>query len=312
MLNNTQLLALLQLPNLGRKSIAAMAEYALLAKKSVNNIPEFHDFIAECKDRKLTRGGTNYLYTEINTAYALAVRIEEAAENADIQITSYFDKNYPKRLLHLKKDGKNDSPVLLFSKGCLKIIDECPSVAIIGTRTPSIGGSLGSTHIAEEFGREGFNIVSGLALGCDTAAHKGALNVGGRTTAILAHGLDSVYPPENRLLLQEIIDNGGLAISEYPIGVRPQQIYFVERDRLQAGIADATIVVEGRKNSGARHAVKTSIAHQKPTYYTQWSTDFAQLEAGSLFAENATTLLDENTLHPAIDRLKNEFNKNYN
>ena len=312
MLNNTQLLALLQLPNLGRKSIIAMAEYALLTKKNVGNIAEFHEFVDECKARKIIRGGTSYLESEINTAYAFALSIEEASENADIQITSFFDKNYPERLRHLKKDGKTDSPVLLFSKGNLKLVDECPSVAIIGTRTPSIGGNIASTHIAEEFAKEGFNIVRGLALGCDTAAHKGALNVGGKTTAILAHGLDSVYPPENRALLQDIIENGGLALSEYPLGIRPQQIYFVERDRLQAGISDATIVVEGKSTSGARHAVKTAIGNQKPTYYTQRSTDFAMREEGNLFAENATSLLDEQTLHPAIDRLKNEFNKNFN
>lgn len=308
MLTNTQILALLQLPNLGRKSIIAMAEYARIAQKSIKGVAELHDFIAECKERKLVRGAGQYLDTEVNTAYAFAVKIEEAAESADIQITSYYDKNYPEKLRHLKKDGKNDSPALIFSKGNLKIVDEMPSVAIIGTRTPSIGGSIGSTHIAEEFAKEGFNIVSGLALGCDTAAHQGALNAGGKTTAILAHGLDTVYPPENKALLQKIIDNGGLAISEYPMGVRPQQIYFVERDRLQAGISDATIVVEATSSSGARHAVNTAVNNQKATYYTELSTDFASQEEGCLFAEGPS-LLTEDNLQSIITQLKDLFSQ---
>ena len=122
MLNNTQLLALLQLPNLGRKSIIAMAEYALLTKKNVGSIAEFHEFVTECKSRKIIRGGTSYLETEINTAYAFALSIEEASENADIQITSFFDKNYPERLRHLKKDGKTDSPVLLLILGEFNLV----------------------------------------------------------------------------------------------------------------------------------------------------------------------------------------------
>lgn len=303
MLTNTQILTLLQLPNLGRKSIMAMTEYAKLAKKDIKGIAELCNFISECRERKITRLQTQYLETEINTAYAFALHIEDAADRADIQITSVYDKKYPKQLRDLKKEGKNDSPVLLFSKGNLNILNEMPAIAIVGTRTPSIGGAIASTHIAEEFAKEGFNIVSGLALGCDTAAHKGALSARGRTTAILAHGLDMVYPPENKDLLQEIIDNGGLALSEYPIATKPQQTYFVERDRLQAGIANATIVVEGKSNSGARHALNTAINNQKPAFFTELSAEFSVQEEGCLFAEGPT-LLTEDNLHQTILQIK--------
>lgn len=306
MLTKTQMLALMQLPQMGRKSVIALADYAKQTKTRISGTTELADFLEECAKKKAVRGLKSYLETEINSAFAFANKIEEEAAINGIKITSYNDKDFPKSLLFLKKDGKNDSPAIIFSKGDFSILNNTPSVAIIGTRNPSIAGIITSTLFAEEFAKEGFNIVSGLALGCDTAAHRGALNAGGKTTAILAHGLDMVYPPENKQLLQEIINNGGLAVSEYPTNVRPQQIYFVERDRLQAGLANATIVVEANATSGARHAIKTAINNQKNTYCTELSKDIAPAEDGCLFYEGPA-LLNEKNLKETIISLKSSY-----
>lgn len=306
MLTHNQLLALLQLPNMGRKSTIAIADYAKQTKTVLESATDLYDFLEFCKKQKVVRALKTYLPVEIETALALASKIEDDAAQMGVNITVYSDAKFPKGLKRLKKDGKSDTPAVIFSKGDLEQMGQHPSIAIIGTRSPSMIGSIASTHFAEEFAKGGFNIVSGLALGCDTAAHRGALNVGGKTTAILAHGLDSVYPPENKALLQEIVDNGGWAISEYPIGIKPQQIYFVERDRLQAGLAEATLVVEAEATSGARHAVKTALNNQKEAFCTELSSNVVVAEEGSLFAE-IPTLLNENNLQDTILRLKEDF-----
>lgn len=306
MLTNTQLIALLQLPQMGRKSVIAIAEYAILRKATPGNATELNTFIEECKSKKVARGIKSYLETEISTAIAFAESIEKNSEANGIKITSFCDKDYPAQLKQLTKNGKNESPVILYSKGDYSLLNNMPNVAIIGTRTPTLPGNITTMHVAEEFAKAGFNIVSGLALGCDAAAHRAALGVGGKTTAILAHGLDMVYPPENKSLLNEILEKGGLILSEYPIGTRPQQIFFVERDRLQAGTSVATIVIEASATSGARHAVKVAIANQRQAFCTEYSKNILPPEEGSLFNE-APTLLTEDSLATTITQLKQEF-----
>lgn len=112
-----------------------------------------------------------------------------------------------------------DPPLLLWYRGDLSITN-LPGFSVIGTREATPEGIVGGIYLAGEFAKRGFNIVSGLAIGCDTCGHKGALKVKGKTTAILANGLDndSIYPPENKYLAEEIVQNGGLLISEYRIG----------------------------------------------------------------------------------------------
>jgi DNA processing protein len=118
-------------------------------------------------------------------------------------------------------------------------------------------------YYAKYFAEKGFNIVSGLALGCDTIAHKGALSVNGTTTAILAHGLQMISPKRNEFIAKEILEKGGLLLSEYLFGVPAYNTSFVERDRLQAGLAIATIVIQTGIKGGTMHAVRTTINNNK-------------------------------------------------
>lgn len=110
----------------------------------------------------------------------------------------------------------------------------------------------------------GATVVSGLAIGCDTAAHSGCLSVHGETIAVLAHGLDRVYPAVNRELVGEILDTGGCLLSEYPPKTRPFPANFVERDELQAGLSDGVIVVETGVKGGTMHTVRFSQEQRKP------------------------------------------------
>ena len=148
----------------------------------------------------------------------------------------------------------------------------CPGIAVIGTREPTPNGEKAGKYFSGELAKRGFNIVSGLAVGCDTTGHIGALEVGGITTAFLANGLDwdSIYPKENLELAKEIVNKGGLLLSEYPVGQSCGRYGLVARDRLQAGLSYATIVVQTGEKGGTMHAVNATINSGKPLFAVEY------------------------------------------
>ena len=153
-------------------------------------------------------------------------------------------EDYPLLLRQLR-----DSPDPLFVAGdpnCLHL----PGIAIVGSRNPSRGGTENAYQFARHLARAGFCIVSGLAQGIDTAAHRGALDGGGSTVAVLGHGLDRIYPRANHALAENIAANGAV-VSEYPLGTPPLRGHFPERNRLISGLCVGTLVVEAAKRSGS-------------------------------------------------------------
>lgn len=142
-----------------------------------------------------------------------------------------------------------DAPPVLFVRGNLRPADEW-AVAIVGTRRASAYGRQAAEYLGGALAQAGVTVVSGLARGIDGCAHRAALAAGGRTIAVLAHGLDTVYPPEHARLAQEVAASGAL-ISEFPIGTRPDAPNFPRRNRILAGLARATVVVEAGQSSGA-------------------------------------------------------------
>jgi DNA processing protein len=163
------------------------------------------------------------------------------------KVLSFYD--FPDRLKTML-----DPPLLLHCLGDDALLG-ARSAAVIGTRHPTGYGQ----HCACEFGKilteQGRVVVSGLALGCDTGGHQGCLDGGGRTIAVLAHGLDDVYPPENRGLAERIVREGGLLVSEYAVGVPGHRSFFVDRDRIQAALSDIVIVVQTSIKGGTLHTV---------------------------------------------------------
>src|SRR5688572_6701731 len=115
-------------------------------------------------------------------------------------VVSVTSRNFPARLRHIPQ-----APVVLFVRGDLTCLNAVNSVAVVGTREPSSYGVAAGTRLAQRFGERGWVVVSGLAVGCDTAAHTGCLIGGGRTVAVLAHGLDTIYPAVNRPLADRIV-----------------------------------------------------------------------------------------------------------
>lgn len=132
-----------------------------------------------------------------------------------------------------------------------------PTVAIVGTRRPTSYGKEVTYKLAYDLAKRGVVIVSGLAFGCDAIAHRAALDAGGTTIAIMAGGLDQIYPSNHRGLAKEILEKGGALISEYEPGISPRKHQFLARNRLVSGLSDAIIVTE----AGARSGTIATVTH---------------------------------------------------
>lgn len=172
--------------------------------------------------------------------------VREAArlEAMGITFLCHNDPGYPENLLKIY-----DPPPVIFIRGLLKSSDKL-AVAVVGSRKPSPYGQVVAEKLAKDLVAVGITIVSGMARGIDTAAHKGALAGGGRTIAVLGCGPDVVYPRENRGLMEKIIENGAI-ISEFPPGMHPEPWHFPVRNRIISGLSQGTVVVEAAERSGA-------------------------------------------------------------
>jgi DNA processing protein len=158
---------------------------------------------------------------------------------------SYGDDEYPPLLREIF-----DPPLLLFYRGILPN-PERPLVAVVGTRRPSGRAAAQAYDIGRDLGRGGMPVVSGLALGIDALAHRGNLDGGASTVAVLGSGLDEVYPASNRMLARRIIESGGVLLSEYPPGTEAFKWNFPVRNRIIAGLARGVLIVEAPERSGA-------------------------------------------------------------
>jgi DNA protecting protein DprA len=168
---------------------------------------------------------------------------------------------YPRQLCRLQ-----DAPALLFVRGML-IPETRPRIAVVGTRHPSPWGARTAKACASYVAKVQGVVVSGLARGVDSAAHSGALEARGCTWAVLAHGL-AVAPSSNIELAHRIVEEGGALISEYRPGEPPQRFHFVERDRIQAGLADAVLVIETGTQGGSMHTVRFATSAGVPVWTT--------------------------------------------
>ncbi|MCP4782129.1 MAG: DNA-protecting protein DprA [Fuerstiella sp.] len=157
-----------------------------------------------------------------------------------------------------------DSPELLYCRGTTKPQDDL-AVAIVGSRRCTTYGRHQAERFAGSLVRAGFTVVSGLARGIDCAAHRGALNAGGRTIAVLATGVREIYPPEHADMAMEIVDNGAL-VSEFPLDQKPRPGLFPQRNRIISGLSLGVIVVEATRNSGALHTVRHALEQGREVF----------------------------------------------
>ena len=187
-----------------------------------------------------------------------AEKILAEQEKDGVVAISMGDVAYPESFLKL-----DDPPVVFFAKGNVDALMQ-KGIAVIGTREVSDFGRQVGEHIGRYVAKSEFTVVSGLAAGCDTSGHRGCLDAGGITVAIVATPLNKVYPASNTALAKEILDKNGCFISEYPYGAPTSSFNFVARDRLQCGLANGVIVVETGLKGGTHHAVNGALKLGKP------------------------------------------------
>ena len=157
---------------------------------------------------------------------------------------------------------------------------EGPRVAIVGSRRPSPYGEAVAEQLALELARTGVVVVSGLALGIDAAAHRGALNAGGVTVAVMGTGVDIVYPPAHGLLAEAILASGGALVSQFPDGTAPRRHHFPARNHTIAAISDVVVVVEAAEGSGALITAEAALDLHKEVMAVPGSV-FSPLSVGT-------------------------------
>ncbi len=206
---------------------------------------------------------------QIESAFNQAQIILQEHENAGIKVIGIDDPKFPQQLLTIE-----NPPLILYTKGNINCLEPKRSVAVIGTRQPTDYGKRIGIRIAERFAEQGLIVVSGLALGCDTAGHQGCLKGKGHTVAVLAHGLDKVYPSENRELVKRILDSGGCLVSEYPIGNKLFKNQFVERDRIQSGLSSAVVIIETDIKGGTMHTANFCLKQNRVLACIDYQPDY--------------------------------------
>ena len=204
---------------------------------------------------------TNEVYRENLDKY-----LKYMKEN-NIEIITINDKEYPDKLRVIY-----DPPVVLYVKGNTNILND-KSIAIVGCRMCTKYGQNIARKLAYNLSLNNINVISGLARGIDSFAHRGALNQKGKTVAVVGCGLDRVYPEENRILFNQIIEDNGAIVSEYIIGTKPLAKNFPKRNRIISGLADSLIVVEAREKSGTLITVDFALEQGKDIYAVPGNID---------------------------------------
>src|SRR5947199_7050507 len=159
-----------------------------------------------------------------------------------------------------------DPPVVLYVKGVWAECLERPCVAIVGSRRCSTYGQNAALMLSRELASRGVTIISGLARGIDAAAHRGALEAGGRTVAVLGTGIDEVYPRDHRKLAAEILERGGALVTQFPLGTPPVAENFPYRNRIISGLSLGVVVVEAAENSGSLITARLALEQGREVY----------------------------------------------
>ena len=183
----------------------------------------------------------------------------ERAEELGATLISPWDEWFPDRLREIY-----DPPPYLWMRGTLPEVDR-PMVTVVGTRRCTDYGRAQAHHFGAELVRRGFTVVSGLAYGIDAAAHKGALDAGGRTIAVLGSGVGRIYPQKHTALAERITENGAV-LSEYGLDAEPKSHHFPERNRILSGLSLGTLVVESYSKGGALITARLALEQNREVF----------------------------------------------
>lgn len=220
------------------------------------------------------------------------------AQQKDCHVISYQDPYYPFLLKQIA-----NPPMVLFVKGKLEALAQ-PQFAIVGTRHPTRAGLEITKNFAKEISQLGLGITSGLALGIDRAAHQGALLGSKMTVAVLANGLDSVYPAQNKDLVLGIAEKGAL-ISEFPLGVKPRPEYFPRRNRMISGLSLGVLVVEASLKSGSLVTAKVALEQGREVFAIPGSIHSPQSKGTHALIRGGAKLVE--CLEDILEELKSLY-----
>jgi DNA processing protein len=227
----------------------------------------------------------------------------ELIKKNDVNIITYQDDLYPQKLLNIY-----DRPPFIYVRGSLNKDDI--NIAIVGSRQASTYGKYTTERISRKLAQKGVTVVSGMARGIDSAAHRGAITAHGRTIAILGSGLDVIYPPENKKLFGDIIENGAV-ISEFPLGTPPRSANFPARNRIISGMSYGVVIVEAGEKSGSLITARLALEQGREVFAVPGSIDSAGsrgtnklIKQGAKLIENTDDILEE--ILPQIE-LKTAF-----
>lgn len=239
-----------------------------------------------CRALTLRTGLTPRQIDRLDHAQTAALPVKELtkAEALGVLVCVVGDPLYPKELLPF-----DDAPPLLFVRGTLSI---SPGLAIVGSRRATGYGKAQAIRFASAFVEAGLTVVSGGAAGVDTAAHSGTLQAGGMTVAVVACGLDYVYPSENRSLFERIVEQGGAIVSEFSVGTRPEPWRFPARNRIIAGLAQATVVIESPDQSGALITARNAAEYGRDVWVVPGPVDNGRSRGGHRLIQDGAYLAD--------------------
>lgn len=246
-------LFLAQVTGIGRKTLDGLNADAIQGAASPDDLLSIVCKLAE-KNKRIRIPGRDEMLGYINCAESILANHEKLG----ISMITKYDLEYPQNLAGIPAPAP-----YFFFKGDVSALQK-RGIAVIGTREPSDYGKRIAQRLGEFVAEKGFSVISGLAEGCDKAAHTGCLEKQGITIAIVATPLDRVYPSSNAQLLEQILSAGGCVVSEYPVGTNIGRYAFVERDRLQCGLAEGIIVAETGRRSGTFNAVNGAVKLRKP------------------------------------------------
>jgi DNA processing protein len=204
-------------------------------------------------------------------------------ETAGFHVHTIVDDSYPSQLREIR-----ELPPVVFTRG--RMADDTRAIAVVGTRKASERGLSTATTVADILARRGITVVSGLAAGVDTAAHRAALAAGGRTVAVIGTGIRRYYPVANRGL-QERIATAGLVVSQFWPDAPPRKQQFPMRNAVMSGYAAATVVVEAGERSGARSQARLALQHGRPVVLlrdvlaNEWARAFAERPGVTVVAQ---------------------------
>lgn len=224
----------------------------------------------------------------------------EKIERADIRLVLTDESGYPEALKEIPW-----APFGIYARGT---IESCSAlcIAVVGTRKATEEGKRFAKQISSELARQGCSIISGLAFGIDAAAHSGAIEAKGRTFAVLANGLDSVYPRTHERLAKTILENGGALISEYPYGSPSLPYRFIERNRIVSGLSRGILVIEAPKESGALATARFALDQNRdvfvvpgPAHHPNFSGSHGLIRSGAELVTSSEEILEALGIGPS-------------